>query len=908
MSRRWTRVTVVPEMMASWSVSDGAHSIYSVIMTAVDDHSLQRASSEVLGGVEILTGVPDDGTAGSRAAVAQLAARLRAAVVQALLPADAGGALRHTRGRLLVGARTLPVAEPGDVVWGGGLGDRLEQALVATAGVEHRGAAGPLAARAIREASGDGQIEATGDPLLLFGELFPEVLVAPEARSGVGVLADVDETELSSLPHVRAVVPEPDLWRAVAQLAAFESLVVADAEALCIADALGVPARLVRGESTLRAHLDDHALATGRGRPAISDSVTEALAREPLPAADIAAAALRSSFPAELWRSPAVSVIVPTSNVATWIDECLHSLRTQELDDLEVIVVDDRSADATVALARAVARQDRRVRVIADAVVGGGSARNLGVELARGAYIAFADGDDLVPAGAYRAMVDAGERSGSDLILGRFLKFSASATWDPTRTWGAFKETRTGVDLLEQPSIIRGRACWNKLYRAEFFRAAGITFPDVPRSNDIVPVVTAYVRAKTIDVVRDRVYLYRDRPGGTSMTAKAGQLRGLRSYLTQECLCLELVSETGDATLLEEYTRMIVQSDGWVLISRVLATLDESSAEDEAAIADRMRVLLGGLSPHAIASLPLERAIVFALVAGNDLRGAAAAMREETLLDAARAIGGLDRLMQASDALAAGSAHAALHSALTIAAARVALAAVDAGERDSASAAAAVAHIARRAPADGPTRDARIGVVVAASLAGRHVVLEHLSALGSGSIVARLARRSAGGLLIEGEAPRAIVGASMRVMAQPDAGGVSLPLTEFTVEPASGGAGWSFAVPPGALPDGVWRLLVRLADADGPEGEFVSRLRWSAESFAEPSSKADRVAIRGRVGERYEVKLHAFAAAPRRVARAVARRLDPRVQRAVASAIDGAKRAVRKDQSSSASDAKRAGD
>ncbi|GEK80761.1 glycosyltransferase [Agrococcus baldri] len=867
-------------------------------MTDAGGRSPDRASSGAIAGIGILTAAPVE-SGPARAATAALAAALRAEVVRALAPSDSVEPSVPHRGRLLVGPRTLPLAEPGDIVWGGGLGEALERRLVAVAGVEHRGAAGPLSARAIEEATGVPAPVATGDPLLLLPTLFPESVGAHAGATGAAVLADLDDPQHLAL--------ELDPWRAVEQLRGRASIVASCADGLAIADALGLPVRLVRDAGTLRAHLDDHALATGRERPRIAASVAEALEGEPLAPPRIDAPALRESFPAGLWRRPMVSVVVPTANVATWIDECLHSLLTQELDDLEVIVVDDRSADGTVERARAIARRDSRVRVIAGAVEGGGSARNLGVQLARGEYLAFADGDDLVPAGAYRALVDAGERSGSDLVLGRFLKFSASSTWDPTRSWGAFKEERTAVDLVSQPSIIRGRACWNKLYRASFFHDAGIEFPDVPRSNDIVPVVTAYVRAASIDVVRDRVYLYRDRPGGTSMTAKAGQLRGLRSYLTQECRCLELVQETGDAELLAEYTRMIVQSDGWVLVTRVLETLTESSADDEAAIADRMRVLLGGLAPHAIAALPIERAIVFALVAGGDLRGAKAALEQQTLLDAARAIGGLDRLVAASDALAAGAANPNLHTALALASARVALAEVESGERDAAAASAAVAAIAGRAPDDGPAHDPRIGVVVAASLAGRHEVLEHLSAIGGGGIVARTARRHEGGVRIEGDAPATAVGARLLVVVDPDGGGPVEPLTELVVQRAEDGGTWSFDVAPGALQDGVWRLQVRLTDA-GAGGGFISRLRWSAAPFSEHFARADRVAVHGRVGERYEVKLHAFAAAPRRAVRAVVRRLDPRVQRIVARAIGGARSVARGAQPSSASEANRAGD
>lgn len=140
---------------------------------------------------------------------------------------------------------------------------------------------------------------------------------------------------------------------------------------------------------------------------------------EPLAPAAFDAEALRAAFPAELWRTPRVSVVVPTANVATWVDECLDSLMTQELDDLEVIVVDDRSSDDTVALARAAARRDRRIRVVAGAVAGGGSARNLGVDLARGEYSRSPTATTSCP----RAPTARSRRRGT----------AAGATW----SWGA---------------------------------------------------------------------------------------------------------------------------------------------------------------------------------------------------------------------------------------------------------------------------------------------------------------------------------------------------------------------------------------------------------------------------------------------------------------------------------------
>src|SRR5699024_2609168 len=119
------------------------------------------------------------------------------------------------------------------------------------------------------------------------------------------------------------------------------------------------------------------------------------------------------------------SVVIPTHNVRPWLRQLLDSVLRQ-LDDLEVIVVDDRSDDGTVEDAGAAAARDPRVMVIASPGQGGGSARNAGAERARGRYLVFADGDDLIPDGAYAALTESLERSGSDMAVGDYLKFRSA--------------------------------------------------------------------------------------------------------------------------------------------------------------------------------------------------------------------------------------------------------------------------------------------------------------------------------------------------------------------------------------------------------------------------------------------------------------------------------------------------
>ncbi len=89
---------------------------------------------------------------------------------------------------------------------------------------------------------------------------------------------------------------------------------------------------------------------------------------------------------------PHVSVVIPAYNAERFIVETVNSALNQTYQDLEVIVVDDGSKDGTVA---ALAQFGNRIRVHQQANGGVAKARNTGVSLARGTYIAFLDADDL---------------------------------------------------------------------------------------------------------------------------------------------------------------------------------------------------------------------------------------------------------------------------------------------------------------------------------------------------------------------------------------------------------------------------------------------------------------------------------------------------------------------------------
>lgn len=93
---------------------------------------------------------------------------------------------------------------------------------------------------------------------------------------------------------------------------------------------------------------------------------------------------------------PLVSVIVPVYNVEKYLNDCLSSLIQQTLDDIEILVIDDGSQDQSSALCDDWAKTDHRIHVFHKPNGGLSSARNYGIESARGKYLAFIDSDDTV--------------------------------------------------------------------------------------------------------------------------------------------------------------------------------------------------------------------------------------------------------------------------------------------------------------------------------------------------------------------------------------------------------------------------------------------------------------------------------------------------------------------------------
>lgn len=122
-------------------------------------------------------------------------------------------------------------------------------------------------------------------------------------------------------------------------------------------------------------------------------------------------------------RIPKVSIIVPIYNVEKYLDRCMQSLLNQTLNDIEIILVDDGSPDNCPILCDEYATKDSRIKVVHKQNAGLGYARNSGLGVAVGEYVAFVDSDDFVDLRMYEILYNKAKNTNSDVVYCGFNRY-----------------------------------------------------------------------------------------------------------------------------------------------------------------------------------------------------------------------------------------------------------------------------------------------------------------------------------------------------------------------------------------------------------------------------------------------------------------------------------------------------
>src|SRR5690348_8514297 len=120
--------------------------------------------------------------------------------------------------------------------------------------------------------------------------------------------------------------------------------------------------------------------------------------------------------------NPKISIIVPIYDVQKYLFKCIDSILAQTFTDYELILVNDGSPDSCGEICNEFAKKDKRIKVIHKKNGGLSSARNAGLEIAKGEYIGFIDSDDFIHNKMYEILYQNALFHSSDIIICDFLK------------------------------------------------------------------------------------------------------------------------------------------------------------------------------------------------------------------------------------------------------------------------------------------------------------------------------------------------------------------------------------------------------------------------------------------------------------------------------------------------------
>jgi len=207
--------------------------------------------------------------------------------------------------------------------------------------------------------------------------------------------------------------------------------------------------------------------------------------------------------------NPKVSVIVPVYNVESYIGRCLDSLVSQTLEDIEILVVNDGSPDGSQAIVDSfVIRFPGKVVSLTKPNGGLSSARNFGLEHARGDYIGFVDGDDFVEPEMYGALYSRAQATGAEMVVCSYRVVDVNTGQDLYYRAGARRYY--GRSMHDMPAVLLAVPpyAWNKLFSRRLFDESDVRFPEGKLFEDIPVTYSLMALANKIEKVQIPLYNY----------------------------------------------------------------------------------------------------------------------------------------------------------------------------------------------------------------------------------------------------------------------------------------------------------------------------------------------------------------------------------------------------------------
>ena len=248
--------------------------------------------------------------------------------------------------------------------------------------------------------------------------------------------------------------------------------------------------------------------------------------------------------------APKISIIVPIYNVEKYLPCCIDSLLNQKFTDTEIILVNDGSSDDSPALCDEYAKRDHRIRVVHKQNEGAGYARNSGLEVALGEYIAFVDSDDYVELDAYQNLYSIAAEKKTDVIYFacQYIDKHGNIWREPISCKEKRYHTERDIrglmlDMIANPPNEKNDmyiqcSVWSGLYRHDIIKNHELRFQNekekLTGGEDLLFNLDYLLHSSNVITIPDVFYNYR--MNVLSLTQKVRPDRILKNYFLYQSL------------------------------------------------------------------------------------------------------------------------------------------------------------------------------------------------------------------------------------------------------------------------------------------------------------------------------------------------------------------------------------
>ncbi len=205
-----------------------------------------------------------------------------------------------------------------------------------------------------------------------------------------------------------------------------------------------------------------------------------------------------------------LSVIVPIYNTERYLVECIGSILSQQISDMEIICVNDGSKDRSLEIIRDIADRDSRIRIIDKANTGYGDSMNVGIDAATGEYISFLESDDKLVLKALSALLESAESCQADVVKGNYyLWYSEENRYE---LYDNLKNYRDKEIVKNKEALyFTAPSLWSAIYRKKFLQQNKIKFLPTPGASyqDTSFAFKIWACAEKIVTIKSPVVYYR---------------------------------------------------------------------------------------------------------------------------------------------------------------------------------------------------------------------------------------------------------------------------------------------------------------------------------------------------------------------------------------------------------------